>query len=145
MSQDRSGGGEAGAGNGLPAWARAAGWLFLVYGLAVTAAALLRAPEGWAAGAIRGLALVVIAVGLLRGARWAWILGVVFPGVWLLRGLVELGGVALALARGEAGPPASSVVLLAAAVLLLGVGWGALLTRPVRAVYLDRDGGLARP
>lgn len=122
----------------LPGGARVAAILFLAYGSIVIAAALFwRTGDGWIFVAIRGLALVVIAAGLFAGARWAWLLGVVFPGIWALRGLFELGGALLAYRDGEAVVSGLAAGLLAISVAVLATGTGLLLTREVRRAYLD--------
>lgn len=123
-----------------PPQARTAAILFLAYGGLVLLNALLwqigdvesRPIERFRA-VVRVLGIVLIAVGLLRGARWAWMLGVVFAGFWLLMGVLAAG----ALFGGSADRTMSPLagLFLLTAVAILATGWVLLLTREVRDAY----------
>jgi hypothetical protein len=127
-------------GRHVPPRARTAAALLLIYAALVLLNALVwqlgaaesRPIEFFRAG-VRILGVVLIAVGLLRGARWAWLLGVVFAGFWLLMGVLS----AAALFAGSAGRGVSlfTAALLVAAVAVLAAGWILLLTREVRDAY----------
>jgi hypothetical protein len=120
-----------------PATLRWAAALFLLYGGAVLLNALaMQAGEGWGEpwalprAALRLLVSGVLAWGLLRRARWAWLLGL----LWALFVLV-LGG--LALLVWEHGDirwlaPSRAQVLPVAALVSLGGAIALLLTPSAR-------------
>jgi hypothetical protein len=84
--------------------------------------------------AVRVAGLILIAAGLLRGAHWAWLAGVVFGGLWVLMGAL---GVA-ATFSGDAEVPLYGALFMAASVAIMAAGWILLLTRDVREVYRGR-------
>jgi hypothetical protein len=124
-----------------PRRARTAAVLFLVFGGLVLLNALVwqfGAPESRQIdvfrAAVRVLGVVLIAVGLFRGVRWGWLLGVVFGGFWLLMGV--LTAIALVIAEPDSnGVSTNYLVFLVVAVAVLGTGWALLLTREVRHAY----------
>ncbi len=119
----------------LPRNAKAAAMLFVFYGVLMLGEAL--AFPAWEGGlgrvVVRALMIWTIAGGLWAGARWAWMAGVILPAFWL-----TLGGLTLASLL-QAGPegtrPAMLPFYVAAALLVLAVGWVLLLTRDVRRAY----------
>lgn len=127
----------------VPPRARTAAILLLVYAALVLLNALAwqlggadSRPIEFFRAAVRIVGVVLIAIGLLRGARWAWMLGVVFAGFWLLMGVLA----AAALFAGSAGAGVSrySVAFVIAGVAVLATGWVLLLTREVRDAYRSR-------
>ena len=124
----------------VPPRARTAAALLLAYAALVLLNALVwqlgaaeSRPIEFFRAAVRVLGVVLIVVGLLRGARWAWLLGVVFAGFWLLMGVLS----AASLFAGSAGRGVSlyTATLLVAAVAVLAAGWILLLTCEVRDAY----------
>lgn len=125
----------------VPRPARVAAILFLVYGALVLVAAVY-GQAGSAAGAmglfrlsVRVIGIVLIAVGLFRGAHWAWLLGVVFGGFWLLMG--GIGAAALATSDEGMDVTAGFIAVLAA-MAILATAWALLLTARVRQAYRDQ-------
>lgn len=126
--------------SGVPARARTAATLFLIYAVLVLANAVYAhmLPTGSTTtelfrAAVRIIGIVLIAVGLLRGAHWAWLLGVVFGGFWLLMGAV---GAAALVAGGDGfGVSAFGLIIVLVAIALLAAAWALLLTREVRQAY----------
>jgi hypothetical protein len=124
----------------VPPRARTAAILFFLY-----AALVLLNAVAWQLGAaesepieffrvaVRILGVVLIAAGLLRGARWAWMLGVVLAGFWLLMGLATV--ITFVADSGSADTSLPYALFLIVAVAVLATGWGLLLTRDVRQAY----------
>lgn len=126
-------------GRHVPPRARTAAGLLLAYAALVLLNALVwqlgateSRPIEFFRAAVRVLAVVMIAVGLLRGARWAWMLGVVFAGFWLLMGVLSAAALFAGSGRGVS---LYTATLLVAAVAVLAAGWILLLTREVRDAY----------
>lgn len=118
----------------VPTKARVSAILFLVYGALVLAYAWLLGRgvdpvDAMAAGraTFRAIVIVVIAVGLLRGARWAWLAGLILPAFWA--GIALLG----LLATDVGGAGGGWTVLIALGIL--AAGWALLLSPEVRAAY----------
>lgn len=128
--------------NEIPPRARTAAVLFLVYGVFVLAAAVYGPTGADATGgtalfraSVRVIGIVLVAVGLFRGAHWAWLLGVVFGGFWLVMGVI--GAAALA-TSGEASGASAGLLAVLAALAILAAAWALLLTPVVRQAYRDQ-------
>ncbi|MGH7446890.1 MAG: hypothetical protein ACREK1_11730 [Longimicrobiales bacterium] len=127
----------------VPAKARTASVLLLIYAGLVLASAVHWQMQGPDAvprdlfrAAVRVAGIVLIALGLFRGARWAWWAGVVFAGFWLLMGAVGVMALVIAASRGTAtGISMPSALFMLAALAVLGTGWTLLLTQQVRQAY----------
>ena len=84
-----------------PSEVRIAALLFFLYGLLVLANALsVGLSEGMSVAdaalprpAVRALGTGLVALGLWRGARWAWWLAVLLAGLWFVAGVVGLAAV----------------------------------------------------
>lgn len=125
----------------VPARARTAATLFLVYAALMLLNSVVWHVGGGEAGSagmfraiVRGGAIVLIAIGLLKGAHWAWLFGVVFAGLWLVLGIIG----AVALVASGVGLSLFGAVFLVTAHAVLGTGWGLLLTPEVRQAYRSR-------
>lgn len=127
----------------VPPKARTASVLFLIYAGLVLANAVHwqmqgpdAAPRDLFRAAVRVAGIVLVAIGLFRGARWAWWVGVVFAGFWLLMGVVGVVALAIAALRGTAmGISMPSALFMLAGLAVLGTGWALLLTQQVRQAY----------
>lgn len=127
----------------VPARARTAAVLLLIYGALVVVAGV--AGHAHPAGttttnlfrtAVRVIGIVIISGGLFRGAHWAWLLGVVFGGFWLLMSFI---GAAALITSGEgAGVSLYALIHILAVVTALAGAWILLLTRAVRQAYSGR-------
>lgn len=119
----------------LPARARLAALLFGAAGVVVVAVSLTGAGSAGAPAAsvtgpvLRGLALLVIAGGLLGGARWGWLLGLVFPGAWIVLGAIRVAG------ADPSAAPGSTRLLTVLVLAVLAAGWLLLLSSDVRRRY----------
>lgn len=124
----------------VPGSVKAAAALFVVYGASafLNAAVILRS-AGWTSppGLIRALAHLVgaglIAWGLLRGARWAWVLGLALGIFWLATGAITM----LVVQGGDLYwlPPSGFQLLVAASLVCLGVAVALLLTPAARTAF----------
>ena len=112
--------------------------LFVVYGIAafLNAAVVLQgagwaSPMAWIQALIQLVGAGAVAWGLLLGARWSWGLGLVLGLYWLVTGALTM----LVLERGDLHwlPPSGFQVLMAAALVGLGVALALLLTPAARA------------
>jgi hypothetical protein len=124
----------------LPNSVKLAAALFLVYGVAVVLnATALQGTTGWVAAQdfpraiVRRLGTGLIAWGLLRRARWAWWLGLIFAAVWLGAGALAV----LVLERGDVYwlPPSGLQIFLVISLLCLGLALALLLSPSARAVF----------
>ena len=128
----------------MPKPVRVAAVLFALYGLYVAVNA-----TAWEAIGVRGDAAdyprallracgaLLVAWGLWRGLRWAWWLGVVLAGVWLVIGV---GAFVAALLLGDGALPLPTALLLSlapGAMLLVAAVVGLLLPRS-RAAFRAR-------
>lgn len=127
----------------VPVRARAAAVLLLIYGALVLANAVYAhmapaavTPAGLFRAAVRIIGIVLIAIGLLRGAHWAWLAAVVFGGFWLLMGIVAVAAVATA--GDGVGVSISGLFFVVVGTAMLAVAWALLLTREVRQAYRSR-------
>jgi hypothetical protein len=129
----------------VPAAAKIAGALFLIYGLAaVVSAAGAETDVGSASGLmlpralVRLLASAVIAWGLTRGSRWAWWLGLVAGLIWLLMSAAAI----VVLDRGDIHwlQPSSYQLFMAISLVSLGLAIALLLSRDVRAAFREPRG-----
>ncbi len=120
-----------------PAGATAAAGLFLLYGVAIVANALVS--QGWTgwveAGSVprallRLAGAALVAWGLRQGASWAWWLGLALAILWLAGGLAPVlvsdGGDLRWL------PPSDDQLVLAVSLLSLALAVALLLTPAVR-------------
>lgn len=112
--------------------------LFVVYGIAafLNAAVVLQgagwaSPMAWIRALIQLVGAGAVAWGLLLGTRWSWGLGLVLGIYWLVTGALTM----LVLERGDLHwlPPSGFQVLMAAALVGLGVALALLLTPAARA------------
>ena len=124
----------------LPRGVKLAAGLFVGHGVmtfinatAVLAAAGWAAPRGWLRAAFHLLASGLIAWGLLHRARWAWVVGLLLAGVWLLVGLVTI----LVVEHWDVYwlPPSRFQLVLTAALMCLGSAAALLLTPSARAAF----------
>ena len=127
-----------------PSEVRIAALLFFLYGLLVLANAL---SVGLSAGmtvadaalprpAVRALGTGLVALGLWRGARWAWWLAVLLGGLWFVAGVV---GLAAVFATGSAGALPSRMWWFAPVALsLLGGALGLLFLPTSREAFRAR-------
>lgn len=115
-------------------WAAA---LFVAYGIAVIVnATAVLGSAGWAGGwdlawaIARLVAATAVAAGLLRGARWAWWLGVGLGVLGLVAGVLPL----LVLEHDDVYwlPPSAFQLVLVASLVCLGGALGMLLSRSAR-------------
>jgi hypothetical protein len=127
-----------------PASVSAAAALFLVYGIAaVVVAAMTQGWAGWVeAGSIprallRLAAAGVIAWGLMRGAPWAWLVGLALAILWLIAGLAPV----LVMEHGDVRwlPPSGDQLVLAAGLAGLVVAVVLLVTPSARR-WLREEG-----
>ena len=125
----------------LPVEVRAAAALLLMYGLSVLInAVLVGQSEGVPAldaalprPAVRALGTGLLALGLWRGARWAWWGTVVLGGLWLAAGLAAF--IALFSTGASDRLPSGTQWFLPAGIFLLGMTLGLLLIKTSRAVF----------
>jgi len=124
----------------VPGSIKAAAGLFAVYGVSafVNAAVVLQeagwaAPRGWIRALVQLVAACLVAWGLLRGARWAWWLGLLLGLFWLATGALTT----LVVQRGDLYwlPPSGFQLLLVASLVCLGVAVALLLTPGARALF----------
>jgi hypothetical protein len=122
----------------VPAAAKVAAALFLVFGLAAVVNAVgAESDVGWLGGRmlpramVRLLASVVVAWGLNRGARWAWWLGLVAGLIWFVMSAAAV----VVLDHGDLHwlQPSSDQLFLAISLVSLGLALALLLSRDVRA------------
>jgi hypothetical protein len=132
----------------VPGTVRAAAAILAAYGVVVLINALIEQraigwsdiePRGLPRAVVRFVGMVLIAWGLLRGARWAWWLGVLFPGF-----LVLVGGVSIVAYLAIFDPAARELIspntrmLVVVAFVALGTAVALLLTRSARAAFRPR-------
>jgi hypothetical protein len=114
---------DAGApGPAIPRSLKAAALCFLLFAVAVLLNSATQSAAGWMVprrilhSGFRVVGAGAVAWGLLRGARWAWVLGLLLGSFWLVTGLLTVlvldrligpGGRAVALACRAAGAPAA--------------------------------------
>jgi len=124
----------------LPGSVKLAAGLFIGYGVmtfvnttAVLAAAGWAAPRGWLRATFHLLGSVLIAWGLLRRARWAWVLGLLLAGVWLFAGMVTT----LVVEHWDVYwlPPSRFQLVLTASLFCLGSAASLLLTPSALAAF----------
>lgn len=125
----------------IPRRGRTAAVLFLLYGALVLVAAVY-AQTGSANGttalfraSVRVTGILLIAVGLFRGAHWGWLLGVVFGGLWLLMGVISAAALIIS---GEGAGALAGLVAVLASMAILATAWALLLTAGVRQAYRNR-------
>jgi len=124
----------------LPNNVKLAAALFVVYGVAVVLnAAGMQSTGGWVAAGDFPRALIrlfgtgLIGWGLLRRARWAWWIGLVFAAFWLVADALPV----LVIERGDVYwlRPGGFQSFLVVSLLCLGLAVALLLSPSVRAVF----------
>ena len=124
----------------LPGTVRAAAGLILAYGVLALANALtMQSQAGWGEPWAMGRALLrllvsgLIAWGLLRRARWAWLVGL----GWSVFGLFLGASAMLVVERGDIHwlPPSRAQLLLGSLLLSLGGAIALLITPSARAAF----------
>jgi hypothetical protein len=83
-------------GSAVPGTLKAAALCFLLFAVAVLLNSATQSAAGWMVprqilrSGFRVVGAGAVAWGLLRGARWAWVLGLLFGSLWLVTGLLTV-------------------------------------------------------
>jgi hypothetical protein len=124
----------------LPSSVKLAAGLFVAYGVAVVLnATAIQGTSGWVGAGDFPRALIrlfgtgLIGWGLLRRARWAWWIGLVFAAFWLVADALAV----LVIERGDVYwlRPGGLQIFLVVSLLCLGLAVALLLSPSVRAVF----------
>ena len=131
----------------LPVAVKVTAALFVIYGIAAVVNAIeTRTDAGWIGSSSFPRALLrlvgtgIIAWGLVRGARWAWWVGLVASLIWLGMGSVTV----LVMHRGDVHwlQPSRDQLFLAVSLVSVGLALGLLVSSTVREAFrAGRAGG----
>lgn len=123
----------------IPLSLKAAALCFVLFAVAVLLNSATQSAAGWmvtrqiARSGFRVVGAGAVAWGLLRGARWAWVLGLVLGSFWLVTGLLTV----LVLERRDLEwlRPSGFQVFLFASLATLGLAVALLLSASARQAF----------
>jgi len=125
--------------SGSPLSLKLAGLCFVLFAIAVLLNSATQSAAGWmvtrqiARAGVRVVGAGAVAWGLFRGARWAWVLGLVLGSFWLVTGLLTV----IVLERHDLEwlRPSSFQVFLFASLASLGLAVALLLSPSARQAF----------